>query len=249
MALAAGRERLVLPSLYRLTRLREAGDAFAAACAAAPSGEPARLFQVGRGDVAEFALTLAPDGPLASARRGFYAGMAALGDALAAAAPPERPLNWVWPGTILLDGACIGGAHLAWPADCAEEAEPAWLVFGATVRIDWGAGFEGGRAPGATALLAEGFAPDSGDRLIEGFARHLLFYFDLWENSGFLDVASAYLDRLSGGLPGVRRGIDTNGDLLSDGGGLTARESLLAALASPDWPALAGLPMPGGAGA
>ena len=47
------------------------------------------LVHVGRFDLAEFAVVLEPDEPLRSARRAFYAGMAALADALTAHAPPE----------------------------------------------------------------------------------------------------------------------------------------------------------------
>ena len=47
------------------------------------------LVYVGRFDLAEFAVVLEPEEPLRSARRAFYAGMAALADALTAYAPPE----------------------------------------------------------------------------------------------------------------------------------------------------------------
>ena len=50
------------------------------------------LVYVGRFDLAEFAVVLEPDEPLRTARRAFYAGMAALADALAAHAPPEKPI-------------------------------------------------------------------------------------------------------------------------------------------------------------
>ena len=73
---------LDLPSPFRLVMLREVGDAFAHA---AELGAGTLVF-VGRFDLAEFAVVLEPDEPLASARRAFYAGMVALGDALAAAA-------------------------------------------------------------------------------------------------------------------------------------------------------------------
>ena len=59
-----------------------------------------------------------------TARRAIYAGLAALADALAAHAPPEKPINIVWPDAIRVDGGLVGGARLAWPADADEDAPP-----------------------------------------------------------------------------------------------------------------------------
>ena len=47
------------------------------------------LVYVGRFDLAEFAVVLEPEEPLRIARRTFYAGMAALADALAAMRRPR----------------------------------------------------------------------------------------------------------------------------------------------------------------
>ena len=58
------------------------------------------LVFVGRFDLVEFAVVLEPDEPLRTARRAFYAGMAALADALAAHAPPEKPIAFDWPDAI-----------------------------------------------------------------------------------------------------------------------------------------------------
>ena len=73
------------------------------------------LVYVGRFDLAEFAVVLEPDEPLRTARRAFYAGMAALADALAAHAPPEKPIAFDWPDAIRVDGGLVGGGRLAWP--------------------------------------------------------------------------------------------------------------------------------------
>src|SRR5499433_4328503 len=88
---------LDLPPPFQLVVLREVGDAFAHACAHAAGLGAGTLVFVGRFDLAEFAVVLEPDEPLASARRAFYAGMVALGDALAARAPPEKPIVVKWP--------------------------------------------------------------------------------------------------------------------------------------------------------
>ncbi|MGA6976900.1 MAG: biotin/lipoate--protein ligase family protein, partial [Pseudolabrys sp.] len=75
---------LALPPPFTAIRLREVGDAFAHAVAIAPEKGAGTLVYVGRFDLAEFAVVLEPEEPLLKARRAFYAGMAALADALAA---------------------------------------------------------------------------------------------------------------------------------------------------------------------
>ena len=94
---------LDLPPGFRLVTLREVGDAFAHAKANAAELGAGTLVFVGRFDLAEFAVVLEPDEPLRTARRAFYAGMAALTDALIAHAPPEKPIACVWPDAINVD--------------------------------------------------------------------------------------------------------------------------------------------------
>ena len=71
-----------LPPGYRLVTLREVGDAFAHARTHAAEVGAGTLVFVGRFDLAEFAVVLEPEEPLRTARRAFYAGMAAMADAL-----------------------------------------------------------------------------------------------------------------------------------------------------------------------
>src|SRR5690242_8514817 len=91
---------LSLPPPFELVALREAGDAFAHACAHAHDLGAAALIVVGRFDLAEFAVVLEPEEPLASARRAFLVGMLALADTLAGLAPPEKPMVIGWPDAI-----------------------------------------------------------------------------------------------------------------------------------------------------
>src|SRR5438094_740649 len=81
-----------------------------------------------------FTLVLEPNEPLISARRAFFAGMNATADAIAAHCPPEREVSFTWPDTICFDGGMLGGARLGWPAQCAENDVPSWLVFGVMLR-------------------------------------------------------------------------------------------------------------------
>jgi hypothetical protein len=224
-----------LPPAFRLVTLREVGDAFAHAKARAAELGAGTLVYVGRFDLAEFAVVLEPDEPLRSARRAFYAGMAALADALAASAPPERPIQIEWPGSILVDLGLLGGGQFAWP-EGPEDEPPAWLVFGGMIRTVSLAEGEPGLRPLSAALEEEGFDDANSGRLVASFARHLMVHVDAWQEFGFAEVAKNYLARLTP-EKGVRRDIADNGDLLirrmdkTD----TERRRLVSALAVPSW--------------
>jgi hypothetical protein len=225
---------LDLPPPFRAVALREVGDAFAHAKNTAADAGAGTLVHVGRFDLAEFAVVLEPEEPLRTARRAFYAGMVALGDALAAHAPPEKPISFDWPDALRVDGGLVGGAQLAWPVGSDEGATPRWLVFGAMIRTVAMGEHEAGLHPLAAALDAEGFV-DLG-RLLGSFARYLMMTVDAWQQDGFAAVARRYLARLAP-EKGVRRDIDDNGDLLVRRVNKTAveRRSLLSALATPSW--------------
>ena len=107
---------------------------------------------VGRFDLAEFAVVLEPDEPLLKARRTFYAGMAALADALAAHAQPETSIVVDWPDSIFVNGGLVGGGRLAWPEDTREIDTPPWLVFAGMIRTVSMTGTEPGLNPLVTAL-------------------------------------------------------------------------------------------------
>src|SRR5712691_8164291 len=188
---------LDLPPPFRLVTLREVGDAFAHAAAIAAEGGAGTLVHVGRFDLAEFAVVLEPEELLRTARRALYTGICALGDALAASAPPEKVISFDWPDAIRVDGGLVGGVRLAWPAAADEEQPPAWLVFGAMIRmVAMGEG-EPGLRPLAAALEQEGFDDPDGGGLVESFARHLMAGFDTCQEKGFGEVARNYLSRLA----------------------------------------------------
>ncbi|MGH6798483.1 MAG: biotin/lipoate--protein ligase family protein [Roseiarcus sp.] len=230
-----GARTLDLPPPFRLARLREVGDAFAHACANAAELGAGTLVFVGRFDLAEFAVVLEPDEPLASARLAFYAGMVALGAALAALAPPEKPIAIEWPDAFHVDGGLIGGGRLGWPRRADERAAPNWLVFGAAIRTVSMSGEESGLHPLATALEEEGFGDVGSGRLVEGFARHLMVAIDRWQEGGFAPIAKEYISKLKP-ESGVRRDIDENGDLnIRRVGEPIERRKLLPRLKVPSW--------------
>ncbi|MYZ50259.1 biotin/lipoate--protein ligase family protein [Propylenella binzhouense] len=226
-----------LPPLYRLVTLREAGDAFAHACAIAAEAGAGTLVSVGRFDLVEFAVVLEPEEPLALARRTFHAGMNALALALAAHAPPQQPIALDWPDAIRVDGVLVGGGRLGWPAGASEDAVPDWLVFGGMLRTAIVRADEPGLRPLLGALEELGFAGIDGGALTASFARFLMLEFDLWRERGFQAIA----ERLLGRLPeaaGALGQLAENGDLVLPGGigpGRAERRDLAAALAAPSW--------------
>ncbi len=229
---------LDLPPPFRLVTLREVGDAFTHAASIAAEAGAGTLVHVGRFDLAEFAVVLEPEEALKSARRALYAGLAALADALAVHAPPERPITFDWPDAIRVDGGLVGGARLAWPRDADENEPPAWLVFGAMIRTVAMGEDEPGVRPLSAALEGEGFDDLGSGRLVESFARHFMVAVDAWQEGGFAEIAKNYLARLAP-ESGVRREIADNGDLLlrrmGTRAGQAEQRSLLRALAHPSW--------------
>jgi biotin-(acetyl-CoA carboxylase) ligase len=229
---------LDLPPPYRLVTLREVGDALAHASKIAADEGAGTLVYVGRFDLAEFAVVLEPDEPLGLARRAFYAGMGALVDALAAHAPPEKPITIDWPDTIRIDRGLIGGGRLAWPQDANENEPPPWLIFGAMIRTVAMGEDEPGLRPLSSALEAEGFDDLGSGRLVESFARHLMVATDTWQERGFGEIAKNYLARLAPAGSGVRRDLAENGDLIERRATDVApeRRALAQALAQvPSW--------------
>lgn len=226
---------LSLPPGFRLVTLREVGDALAHAKAHAVELGAGTLVFVGRFDLSEFAVVLEPDEPLATARRSFYAGMCALADTLAAYAPPEKKVEFLWPDTVLVDGGLVGGGQFAW-SDGPEDQPPQWMVFGAMIRTVSVREDEPGLRPLVSALEDEGFGELESGALAESFTRHLMTAVDRWQERGFEAVAKDYLARVKP-EDGVSRGIAANGDLLVRRTGDTEvrREKLSPALAVPNW--------------
>jgi len=224
---------LILPPLYAPVRLRELGDAFSHAIALAPERGAGLLTYVGRFDLAEFAVVLEPEETLRLARRAFYAGMAALADALAAAAPPETAINIEWPDALYVNWGLVGGGRLAWPQGIGENEVPPWLVFGGMIRTASMLSDPGAK-PQITALDEEGFADVTSAHIVESFARNFMAVLDGWRERGFDAVAKSYFDYLPR-EQGLSRDLDDNGDLLLHRAGGVERQALLPRLAAPSW--------------
>jgi biotin-(acetyl-CoA carboxylase) ligase len=230
--------RLPLPDLppgYSLMVLREREDAFQHACNVAARAGAGTLVWIRRFDLLEFAVVLEPEEALVSARCAFFPAMSALADAVGAACPPDKPVEFEWPGMLLFDGALLGGGRLGWPPDCRDDETPDWLVFGAMLLASKHDAGDPGLTPESTSLEEED-CEFSHEALLEAFARNLMRAFHLWTEQGFGQLADYYLSRLS--LPGekARAAIAENGDLvLSRAGAENERRALLPALQQAAW--------------
>ena len=225
-----------MPPPFSAVRLREVGDAFAHAISIAAEQGAGTLVYVGRFDLAEFAVVLEPEEPLLKARRVFYAGMAALADALAAHAQPKRPSSSTgrirfWSIKVSLAAAGSRGRKMS-----SEDRNAAMVG----VRRHDPHGVDDRNEPGlnplVTALEEEGFTDVMSSHVVESFARHFMVALDSWQESGFGAVAKSYLERLPR-EQGVRRDIDENGDLLVRrmGKAEVARQKFLPRLDQPAW--------------
>jgi hypothetical protein len=202
---------LDLPPPFSLITLRESGDAFAHACKVAGDVGAGTLVWTRRFDLAEFAVGLEPEEPLATARRVHYAGMNALLDALAVHAPPNMPIAFDWPDAIRVDGVLVGGGRLGWP-DCGEEDVPPWLVFGAMIRTAVMRAGDPGLRPLLGALDEVGFQEIDAGEVLASFARHLKAGMHDWEEQGFGIVERRYLERMASGSRNFASGETLHGD-------------------------------------
>lgn len=227
-----------MPPGFSSHALRESGDAFQHAITNAAELGAASIVWVRRFDLVEFAVVLEPTEALLQARLSHYMAMNAVADMLAAWCPPERPIQFGWPGAVLFDHGLIGGGRTAWPPSVADDQTPDWIVFGAMLRAAVLADQEGAPrslAIGSGVSMEEtGFTDVSAVEMIESFARHLNLNAYEWSRSGPKAAAKRWLDRLRP-VEGVRHGIEPNGDLIVRTGDSAERHDLVAALRAADW--------------
>lgn len=226
---------LTLPPAFTGRVVPMPDDAFAHALRIAGPDTTGTLVLVGRDDLIDLAVVLAPEEPLSSARRAFFAGMVALAEAIGAQAPPELPVVIAWPDTLLFNGARLGGGRLGWPADCAEDAVPEWLVFSGTLIASKGDAGDPGLTPDSTSLNEEGFAADGHAEIVESFARNLMKAFEVWEHDGFRVLAERYLAHVPLGADEEHQRIEANGDGLVAMADTVRRLEFLPALRTVAW--------------
>jgi biotin-(acetyl-CoA carboxylase) ligase len=214
---AADPDALLLPPLFTLVTLRDAGDAFSHACAIAAEAGAGTLVWKRRFDLVEFAVVLEPEETLPGARCAAFVGMNALADTLAAFCPPEKEVEIGWPMTLRFNHGRIGGGRLAVAPGARDGETPDWMVFGGILIADSLDPQAPGATPETTSLVEEGFTDVDPPQLVESFARHLMAGFHTWADRGFRSVARTYLD------------------LLLQRGGTTERVALLPGIDGADW--------------
>lgn len=230
-----------LPSLFTpVVALREGGDALTRAVQLAPEKGAGTLVWVRSASRVEAAVVLEPEEGLAAARPAIFVAASALADALAAFGPPEVPLTFRWPATVLVNGAEVGRARMAWPEGALEGASPDWLVVAVEARISFPRGWEPGHGLHQTALAEEGW--DEGatvPELTAAWARHLMANIAEWgrpgPHGGFRRLAERYLARLDRDerMGEGKRGLDpASGNLVIERDGTRHAWSLLEALSA-----------------
>lgn len=195
--------RVHLPPPFTLHRTTQR-DVLAAAVALAPHEGAGTLVLHQSPGLLAFAVVFEPEQPLVEAQLAFLLGMTALGDALAAHCPPERPVRLTWPDQVTYDAARIGGGRFAIAPGTADDAVPDWMVFAAELIADRDQIEEAGAYPQSTSLKEESF--DAAEDILSTFASYLMLYFDRWAHEGFAAVSNRYLMRVDPPLlRGVRR--------------------------------------------
>ena len=169
------------------------------------------------GDALAFALVLEPevDGDRPFEMRPL--AQVAIGEGLAAVAPPETELRHDWQGRIWVNGAVCGALECV-----ADEtaSPPAWLVIGARLALA-GRGEPGRHADRST--LEDEMGAFDPLAAIEAVARSLVGWLYRWETEGFAPVAREWTARRLPGdtveVEGVAHrflGLADHGDLLTE---------------------------------
>lgn len=207
--------RPLLPPAYDLVVLADGHDASARAKRAALSGRAVdgTVFWSERRDRLEMALLLEPEAPAAQTALVHTVAAVALADALGSLLPPLRPVAFALPGTVLLDGASVGGLCLRLaPSDA--HAIPAWCILEIVVDLLPGAE-EPGHTPWRTCLGEAGGAAITAAALLEALCRHLLVWMHRWSEDGFAPVAAAWNARQTqAGIEATQGRLEPDGSLV-----------------------------------
>ena len=224
--------RLVLPPPYD-QHYHADGDVLDEAVRRAPEEGAGTLVWRKSGGLLAFAVVLEPEKALREARLAFFAGMSALGDALAAHCAPDKPLRFAFPDTVLFDTARLGGARFVTPEGCGEDEVPDWMVFAVELIGDRDHLPHPGMFPDSISLAEEEF--EESELIVESFASYLMLYFDRWTHQGFEAVVRPYLERLEPTLETGARAI-ADGDLIERlPDGESRRLGLVEGLAACAW--------------
>ena len=189
---------------------------FPEACRRAAEGE------LGAGDLvwsrsllrAELAVVLEPEVDAAHAQQMGPLMLVAAGDCLGALLPPQVPIHYRWPATLLINHGEAGQLSLAMASIASDTAVPDWLVVGFGVDIAFPArGQEPGAMAHRTVLAEEGGGDLDRTRILESLSAHLLTWLNIWQDEGFRLVHETYMSRLEGGAEMIE--VEYGGERLS----------------------------------
>ncbi len=204
-------DRLFLPPPFTEVRVTGKG-AFDEAIRRAPADGAGTLVWRLEGALLEVAVVLEPEQPLVEARMAFFAGMAAIGDALSAHCPPERVVRFGYPDVLNYDAARLGGGRFAVAPDGGSNEVPEWIVFGVELIAHRDHLPAPGEFPESTSLTEEQF--DAAPSIVESFAAYLMLNFDRWTHQGIRAITDRYLERIDPPMLSGTREIDAAGDLV-----------------------------------
>lgn len=198
-------------------------------------------------DCASLAIILEPETSAEDALCMIPLAMVAAGDSIGAIGPPNMPITFDWPKTILANGAVVGGVDLQFPPNTKAEEVPAFMVLSLHLNITWKSDASSGQGnrhlePGTnlarTVLHEEGAGDLNRTIIIESWARHFTAWIDTWEQDGFKAVHENWLFKAdkrneavsvatpNGHEEGILIGMDEYGGLLLKQNGTTKLVSL-----------------------
>jgi BirA family transcriptional regulator, biotin operon repressor / biotin---[acetyl-CoA-carboxylase] ligase len=220
----------VLPPLITGHPVKAPETAHASACRRAALGEIGAADYVWSRNAAhvECALVLEPDVSLARACQMSALGFVAVAETLGHVGPPQMPIAFRWPDTLLVNEAICGHVRLTAPPTAPDKVPP-WLVlsFDLALIFDDRKG-EPGHRLAYTALDLEGAGDVTRSAVVETLARCLLAWLHSWADSGFRQIADHWRYAAEGrdhditidGSTGRVLGLDEDGGLMlraSDG--------------------------------
>lgn len=188
-----------------------------------------------RVDSACIAIVLEPEVSAENALCMVPLAMVALADSIGAIGPPNMPITFDWPKTILANGAVVGSVDMHFPELTERRAIVPFAVLSLTLDIMWNPAeaisekqpaIEPGQNLMRTVLHEEGAGDLDRTIIIESWARHFTSWVDTWEQDGFKPVHENWLFKAHnrnnevtvptarGGETGLLLGMDENGGLL-----------------------------------
>lgn len=158
------------------------------------------LLWVNDPDTLDYAIVLEPEVAREASLQMVFTQMVALGDAIGAIAPPEVPITYRWPDTVLANGATIGHVSAVLADEDTPEGFPAYLVIATHLAIRPKiVRHDPGLTRDSTTLWDEGCGELDALMVLDSTARHFLNWVHTWEEDGFKPVLALLDGRMTPG--------------------------------------------------